>query len=465
MPFYKSISLTPNTKLYLWKITEKLEWFRENVKLKDSSLQRLEGMKAESHQKGFLAVRMLLQHNEYTDFDLYYDEFGKPHIKPTDCHTELVEVSISHSHDFSAVVISEQKVGFDMEILKNKTLILAPRYMDVSHLENLSKEDELLKATVVWGIKESVFKIKNVIGISFKDHIFEDDFDLSDKKCGVALQFDDTDERFDVVFDFVENYVFVCAFEKEEREKRKEKSVAYNKMDIYQEILNAKQKNQKLLAILIDPDKVATAHVSELAATINESPATHIFVGGSSFDGHHLDEIIVELKEKVSLPIILFPGNPSQISAEADGILFLMLLSGRNPDYLVEHQINAVPFLEKTSLEIISTGYILIESGGETAVERISKTKPLSNNNSNYIAQTAKAGELIGNKLIYLEAGSGAQNAVPMKIIKNVSGRISVPLIVGGGIRSKKQIQEAYSAGADLVVIGTAFEIDNNFFD
>jgi putative glycerol-1-phosphate prenyltransferase len=142
-----------------------------------------------------------------------------------------------------------------------------------------------------------------------------------------------------------------------------------------------------------------------------------------------------------------------------------MLLSGRNPDYLVEHQIDAVPILEKTKLEIISTGYLLIESGSETAVERVSKTKPLSKDNILFISQTAKAGELIGNRLIYLEAGSGAQNAVSTAIIKNVSERISVPLIVGGGIRSKKQIDEAFSAGADLVVIGTAFENDLNFFD
>lgn len=213
MPLHKVISLSPNTKLYLWKITEDLDFLFENVTLKDSSLQRIEGMKSEGHQKGFLAVRMLLQHNEYTDFDLYYDEFGKPHLKPQGCSIKDVEVSISHSHDFSALVISGQKVGFDMEILKDKTLKLAPRYMDVSHLENLSKEDELIKATVVWGIKESVFKIKNEIGISFKDHIFEDDFDLVDKKCGVSLKFKDKTERFDVVFDFNENYVFVFAFE------------------------------------------------------------------------------------------------------------------------------------------------------------------------------------------------------------------------------------------------------------
>ncbi len=236
-------------------------------------------------------------------------------------------------------------------------------------------------------------------------------------------------------------------------------------MEIYQELLHLKLANKKLLAILIDPDKVATEAVSVLAQKIKQSPATHIFVGGSSFDGHHLDEIIAGLKKKITLPILLFPGNPSQISAEADGILYLMLLSGRNPDYLVEHQIDAVPILEQSNLEVISTGYILIESGSETAVERVSQTKPLATANINYISQTAKAGELIGNKLIYLEAGSGAQNAVPMEIIKSVSERISVPLLVGGGIRSKKQIEEAYYAGADLVVIGTAFENDLNFFD
>lgn len=235
--------------------------------------------------------------------------------------------------------------------------------------------------------------------------------------------------------------------------------------DIYQEIQNSKQQNQKLLAILLDPDKLNLDCGEILIAKINKSPATHIFVGGSSFAGNHLDELIIRLKDKIKLPILLFPGNPSQISAEAHGILFLQLLSGRNPDYLIEHQINAVPILEKINLEIISTGYILIESGAETAVERVSKTKPLSKKNIDYIAQTAKAGELIGNKLIYLEAGSGALNTVPLEIIKTVSTRISLPLIVGGGIRSKKQIEDAYLAGADLVVIGTAFENDLNFFD
>ncbi|WP_293870714.1 geranylgeranylglyceryl/heptaprenylglyceryl phosphate synthase [Flavobacterium sp.] len=233
----------------------------------------------------------------------------------------------------------------------------------------------------------------------------------------------------------------------------------------YQNILQAKASTKKLLAILLDPDKLDLDMVEVLVPKINQSPATHVLVGGSSFKGTHLDEIIIALKNKISVPIVLFPGNPSQISAKADAILFLMLLSGRNPDYLVEHQINAVPILEKTDLEIISTGYILIESGCETAVERVSQTKPLPRNNIDYVAQTAKAGELIGNKLMYLEAGSGAQNAVPLEIITAVSNRISVPLLVGGGIRSKVGIENAFAAGADMVVIGTAFENDINFFD
>ena len=235
--------------------------------------------------------------------------------------------------------------------------------------------------------------------------------------------------------------------------------------NLYQEILNSKAENKKLLAILIDPDKVAMETISALSEKINQSPSTHIFVGGSSFNGNHLDELIVALKSETILPILLFPGNPSQISDKADGILFLTLLSGRNPDYLIEHQVNAVPILNKTNLEVISTGYILIESGIETAVERVSKTKPLARNNPEYVLQTAQAGEFLGNKLLYLEAGSGAKHSVPKEIITLVAQNVNIPIIVGGGIRSKVEIENAFIAGADLVVIGTAFENDINFFN
>ena len=234
---------------------------------------------------------------------------------------------------------------------------------------------------------------------------------------------------------------------------------------LYQHIQASKNQQQKLLAILLDPDKVSVATIGKLAEKINQSPASHILVGGSSFEGNHLNELLKVLKSQTSLPILLFPGNPSQISPEAHGILFLQLLSGRNPEYLIEHQVNAVPVLEQTQLEILSTGYILIESGHETAVERVSQTKPINRDQIDYVAQTAKAGEFIGNKLIYLEAGSGAQQAVPLEMITAVAERISIPLIVGGGIRSREAIEAAFTAGADVVVIGTAFENDPNFFD
>jgi phosphoglycerol geranylgeranyltransferase len=235
--------------------------------------------------------------------------------------------------------------------------------------------------------------------------------------------------------------------------------------NIYQDIVQSKAENKKLLAILIDPDKIILENVTILAKKINQSPASHIFIGGSHVESRFIGQLILKLKQSTYLPIVLFPGNPSQISNKADGILFLTLLSGRNPDYLIEHQVNAVPILKQTNLEVISTGYILIESGSETAVERISKTKPLDRENIDYVVQTAQAGEYIGNKLIYLEAGSGAKLPVPLEMITLVSQSINIPVIVGGGIRSEQAIEAAYNAGADLVVIGTAFENDSNFFN
>jgi phosphoglycerol geranylgeranyltransferase len=235
--------------------------------------------------------------------------------------------------------------------------------------------------------------------------------------------------------------------------------------NIYNAIIQSKTENRKLLAILLDPDKILWENLGYLIEKINQSPATHIFIGGSHVQNDILDELIIRLKEKIDLPIVLFPGNPSQISANADAILFLSLISGRNPDYLIEHQVDAVPILKKTQLEIISTGYMLIESGSETAVARVSNTKPLDRDNSDYAMHTAQAGEMLGNKLIYLEAGSGAKKAVPIEMIKKVSNNIEIPLIVGGGIIDLQGIQKAYEAGADLVVIGTAFENDAEFFN
>ena len=236
-------------------------------------------------------------------------------------------------------------------------------------------------------------------------------------------------------------------------------------MGIYKDILQKPQSNNKLLAVLIDPDKTSVDNIKNLFKKINTSIATHIFVGGSEVEEHLTEKLVIEIKTYTNLPVILFPGDVSQITDKASGILFLSLISGRNPDYLIGKHVEAVSKLSKVNIEIIPTGYILIENGKQTSVELVSKTEPMLRNDVETIKKTAKAGELLGMKLIYLEAGSGAKSAVNSKIISEVKAILNIPLIVGGGIRSKQQIESAYDSGADIVVIGTAFEENENFFE
>ena len=235
--------------------------------------------------------------------------------------------------------------------------------------------------------------------------------------------------------------------------------------NIYQDIIESVKTGKKLLAVLLDPDKFQIETTQNIVEKINASKATHIFVGGSQVEDCKTDLLVSEIKKFTTLPIILFPGDINQISDNADAILFLSLISGTNPDYLIGKQIEAVAKLKKTSLEIISTGYVLIENGKETAVQKVTSTMPLSKHSVQKISDTAKAGEYLGMKLIYLEAGSGAHEPISASIINSIKNDIKVPLLVGGGIRTKEQIKYAYNAGADLVVIGTAFEEDQTFFD
>lgn len=234
---------------------------------------------------------------------------------------------------------------------------------------------------------------------------------------------------------------------------------------IYNQIVQAKSENKKLLAILLDPDKIVWEQLDYLITKVQQSPATHIFIGGSLVESNRMDDLIIRLKDKIKIPMVLFPGNPSQISDKADAILFLSLISGRNPNYLIEYQVQAAPLIKKTQLEVLSTGYMLIASGRSTAVELVSRTLPLARENYDYALATAQAGEMLGNKLIYLEAGSGAVLPVPLEMITTVGQNISIPLIVGGGIVDLIGIQNAFDAGADLVVIGTAFENNIHFFN
>ena len=231
---------------------------------------------------------------------------------------------------------------------------------------------------------------------------------------------------------------------------------------IYQNLLLAKKQGRKLLAILLDPDKISLSKLSDTLAKINSSTVDYIFVGGSTVEKGVTDELVYRLKKETRIPVILFPGHYSQITSHADAILFLSLISGRNPEYLISQQVKAVPMIKRSGLEVIPTGYILIDGGKESSVQKISETEPIKPLDLEEITHTACAGMYMGKKIIYLEAGSGALAPVSASIIKSVKENISIPLIVGGGIRSENEMRRAFENGADLVVIGTAFEENNN---
>ncbi|WP_373058488.1 geranylgeranylglyceryl/heptaprenylglyceryl phosphate synthase [Zunongwangia sp. H14] len=229
---------------------------------------------------------------------------------------------------------------------------------------------------------------------------------------------------------------------------------------ISSEFFNCAIESSKQLCVLIDPDKFDNDRAAFFLKALPVETA-YILVGGSTVAPCKTEATVKTLKTFTKTPIVLFPGEYTQITEAADGILFLSLLSGRNPEYLIGQQIKSVSRLRNSKLEIIPTGYILIDGGKESAVQRVSNTLPLSQNNVQLIVDTALAGQFSGKKLIYLEAGSGAGYPVSEEIISAVKAAIDLPLMVGGGICDTTQLQKAYKAGADLVVIGTAFEKGN----
>ncbi|GAB4250341.1 MAG: geranylgeranylglyceryl/heptaprenylglyceryl phosphate synthase [Vicingaceae bacterium] len=227
---------------------------------------------------------------------------------------------------------------------------------------------------------------------------------------------------------------------------------------IYTQILSNTKKNKKQLAVLIDPDKQNTKELDGLIEKANKYKLDFWLVGGSLLVSGDLDETVKYLKNKSEIPVILFPGSPNQISKYADGILFLSLISGRNPEMLIGNHVIAAPYIKKTNLEVLSTGYLIIDAGKQTTASYISNSTPIPQNKPEIAACTALAGQYLGLKNIYLDAGSGAQQPVSNEIIKEVKKVIDIPLIVGGGIKNKNQIENAYKAGADIVVIGNALE-------
>lgn len=231
---------------------------------------------------------------------------------------------------------------------------------------------------------------------------------------------------------------------------------------IYQNLLDRKSRKQKSFAVLIDPDKVDNATLMELIPLVKDAKVDYLFVGGSLVVSDYLDICVRTIKKHCNIPVILFPGSPSQITKEADALLYLSLISGRNPELLIGQHVVSAPFVKKSGLEIISTGYMVVDGGAPTTVSYISNASPLPANKEDIAMCTAMAGEMLGMKLIYLDAGSGAQKPVSESMIQKVSSCIQVPLIVGGGITDPEKAYRNCKAGADVIVIGNAIEKDPN---
>jgi phosphopantetheinyl transferase len=211
MPLYKVIHFSPSIKVLIWKITEPFDELFSQVLLKEKTLGRLQSMKSEVHQRAFLSVRKLLQEVGHSDLQLHYDEFGKPHLE------NETHISITHSFDFSAIILSDENVGIDIELRREKVMLIAEKFVDESEfgfLDKEKKDDYVSRLTVIWGIKEAIFKIRNEKGISFKDHIFVAPFEMTEKKAKALLTFGNLNIEFDICFEEIEDYTLVYAFQK-----------------------------------------------------------------------------------------------------------------------------------------------------------------------------------------------------------------------------------------------------------
>jgi phosphoglycerol geranylgeranyltransferase len=230
-------------------------------------------------------------------------------------------------------------------------------------------------------------------------------------------------------------------------------------MSILSTLRDRHKRGKKSIAVLLDPDKVEDpAKLLPLINLANENCVDFFFVGGSLITTTNLSEVVNKIKEHVSIPVVLFPGNSMQVDPAADAILFLSLISGRNPELLIGQHVLAAPIIKNTKLEVVPTGYMLINSGKITSAAYISNTTPLPEDKFSLAACTALAGEMLGLQAIYLDAGSGAEREISQKMIATVRKAVTVPLIVGGGINTAQKAKNALEAGADMIVVGNALE-------
>ncbi len=232
------------------------------------------------------------------------------------------------------------------------------------------------------------------------------------------------------------------------------------KQDVYKQFVERKQQGKKSFTVLIDPDKVDGSSLEQLVGLAIDAKVDYFFVGGSLVISNHLDQCIQQIKAACDIPVVLFPGSPSQVSKYADALLYLSLISGRNPELLIGQHVISAPFVKKSGLEIMPTGYIVVDGGAPTTVSYISNASPIPADKNEIAMCTAMAGEMLGMKLIYMDAGSGAKRPITENMIEKVASHIESPLIIGGGIVEPEKAYRNCKAGADVIVVGNAIEKD-----
>jgi len=234
------------------------------------------------------------------------------------------------------------------------------------------------------------------------------------------------------------------------------------KIKIYKSLEERKKTGHKSFAVLIDPDKVNHSLLDELMDLSTSAHVDYFLVGGSLVISNHLDDVVKHIKDNCSIPVILFPGSPTQISKYADALLYLSLISGRNPELLIGQHVVSAPAVRQSGLEILSTGYMVVDGGAPTTVSYISNASPIPHDKNEIAMCTAMAGEMLGMKLIYMDAGSGAKRPISELMIESVAKKIEMPLIVGGGIIEPEKAYRNCKAGADIIVVGNAIEKDSS---
>ncbi len=229
---------------------------------------------------------------------------------------------------------------------------------------------------------------------------------------------------------------------------------------IYSSLLAAKREHKKKFVVLLDPDKLRLHNMEQILRLAQLAKIDYFFVGGSLILNDMMEQCISSIRKNSNVPVILFPGDIAQITPNADALLYLSLISGRNPEFLIGKHVVSAPLLKKSGLEILPTGYMLIDGGRPTTATYMSGTLPIPNNKTEIAVCTAMAGEMLGMKLIYMDAGSGADQPVSENMIRAVSQSIDIPLIIGGGIRTPEKVLLNMQAGADIIVVGNAIEKD-----